>query len=173
LILLSVFSISGCSTLVGNVKPVDEKADHYRVLDLEAEKPNAWKKLPQEKNSVESSERSDLVFQSVDQTSIISLNSACRQNSSTSKLKLPAVAHELTLGFSDVEGIEESWLKVNGSDAYQKTLEGSLENQRTKLRVLIVSYEKCIYDFSLISSPKKFNAYEEDFALFVKSLNFR
>ena len=38
-------TMSACSTLVGNVKPVDEKSRDYGILDLANENPAVWKKL--------------------------------------------------------------------------------------------------------------------------------
>jgi hypothetical protein len=163
---------TGCSTLIGNVKPVDEKAEHYRILDLESENDRLWKKLPSEKTSTESSEVSDVVFQTLDHRAIISLNSACREIEASTK-KLPGIAQELTLGFTDVEVIDEKWTEVNHRTAYQKTLEGKFERQKTKIRVVVIAADKCVYDFSYIASPNLFPAHEKDFTRFVNSLSFR
>lgn len=169
---LSFFSFFSCSTLVGTVDPVDGKSAKYNVFDLAKEKSHSWKKLTEEKSNQETSEMSDVAFQSLDESSIISLNSACRGKEPAPK-KLPSVAQELTLGFENIENLDEKWIEINGHKSYQKKLEGDFEGRKTKITVIVTAIEKCIYDFTYISSPKKFQIYEEDFTHFVNSLNIR
>ena len=166
---------SGCTTLVGNVSPVDQKSVNYNILNLETENPSVWVKLPADSrltSKTESAEASDVVYQSRDEDSIISLNSACREIPA-SEDRLPGVAQELTLGFREVRDVEEKWVPVNDRRAYRKTMTGNLEGRITRLRVAIVASGNCVYDFSYISTPENFVTHEPDFERFLRSLKFK
>src|SRR4051812_47677682 len=87
LFVLASATISGCA-LIGNVKPVAEKSESYGVMDLSKENPE-WVKLDTSETrsgenssggsqETETTEVSDVAYQSKRNASIISLNSACR-----------------------------------------------------------------------------------------------
>lgn len=173
---LALLVSSACSTLVGNVTPVDEKARSYGSLDLERENGAVWQKLPPDprlKSKVESAEVPDVVFETKDHTTIISLNSACREIPASEE-RLPGVAQELTLGFRHVTDVNERWVDVgNGRRAFQKTQTGELEGRLTRLQVAILAAGNCVYDFSYISTPEGYPAHQADFDRFLRSLKFK
>ena len=72
--------LNGCSVLVGQVKPVEEKAPAPKMIPVEQLSPS-WK--PLELHSATSGDHPDDIpdsaWQSTKSAAVISLNSACRQ----------------------------------------------------------------------------------------------
>ena len=170
---------SGCSTLVGTVKPVDEKAENYGTLDLSRQDPSTWEKLDparvsgEEKTSAEnSSEIPDAVYQSRKTAATISLNSACRKDDPT-ELSLEDLTQQLVMGMSDVTLNEKKDLEVASSHALQTTLRGSLSGREVMLRTVVLRRGECVYDFVFLSPPRKFATHEKDFDSFVQSLRVK
>lgn len=168
----------GCSTLVGSVKPVDEKADNYETIELS---PSQWRKLDPrqlisgdlpDNTDAYSSEVSDVTYQSLKTAAIISLNSACRPGRPELE-DLHGVANELLLGFSDVTEKKEEEIRVSGHRALQTTVQGKLERRATRVRTVVLSRGNCVYDLMYISDPAKFSVHEADFTRFISSLRLR
>ncbi len=161
---------------------MDEKSNHYDIVDLAQLNPGTWSKLPPEsvapsnssgidqESDAFSSEHSDVVFQSKRTQAIISLNTACRRGQSTPVKNLPGVARELTLGFREVEFQDDQWTQVNKTPAYSRTIQGKLESEWTRVQVIVLTWKDCVYDMTYISNPKQFSLHEADFAQFVGSL---
>ena len=82
LILQLTLFLNGCSVLVGQVKPVDEKAADEafvnKVPDLTALDPN-WKKIVLAATFSTSEDTPDAAWQSQKTAAVISINSACSQ----------------------------------------------------------------------------------------------
>jgi hypothetical protein len=174
-------SQSGCSLFFGNVKPVEEKSESYGFLDLSKTNPD-WVRLDP-KTSLEvdetsspspESEISDVVFQSKNAASIISLNSACKSyKTSGETLPLKTLTNELLLGISEVSYRDETPLTMEGSPALQTTIQGKLNGENMKLRTVVLQKLNCVYDLMYVARPEHFNAGEPDFSRFVSSLRLR
>lgn len=178
-----IFAFSSCSTVIGTVRPIDEKSSRYSVEDL-SQDPRSWRKLPpestisadnpyRENKEAFSSEVSDLVFQSLKTSAIVSLNSACRGEDAPKALDLKRLSDELLLGFTDVRNRQEDETSVNGYRAYHTKLEGTLSGARTRIEAFVVEKPPCTYDLMYIASPRQYPVHEADFTRFVSSLRLR
>jgi hypothetical protein len=171
-------SASGCGVLLGNIKPVDEKSETYRVLNLSESNPD-WKKLEPVQISAKSpdgdptraTDSTDLAYQSKQTASIISLNSACRPGDSTGSLR--DVSQLLFLGLTDVVEREEKQLELEKLPALQTTVQGRLNQEPVKLRAVVLRKGTCVYDLMYVSRPEHFAAQENDFTRFVSSLRLK
>ena len=116
-------TVTSCSTLVGNVKPVDQKSDDYGVLDLAQENPAVWRRLSEKQlqpkdaqigtnKKAFSSEITDIAYQSLKTSAIISLNSSCREGRESISDLAPYL-RELLLGITEVT--EKNDGEQNGS----------------------------------------------------------
>ena len=179
LTLVTLLGFTSCSTLVGNVKPVDQKSRSYLVTELQGD---PWVKLDpaslvsetkvDTKSDTYSSEITDLTFQSNKTAAIISLNSACRKGRKE-EANLKLVTHELLLGITDVTLRADKETKIENTPALITTIQGNLGGQTTKIRTVVLSRGECTYDLMYVSSPDRFTIHEEDFNRFVSSLKLR
>jgi hypothetical protein len=161
--------LQGCSILIGNVR-VEEKSDDYSIMDL-GKNPD-WKKIGADKNSTD---MSDLTFQSKKNSSIISLNSVCREtgDDNPAATDLKAVTHELLLGISNISDKTEKEITVSDTPALETTVQGQLNNQAMKLRAVVLRKNSCVYDLMYIARPERFNDDIEVFQTFTQSLVFQ
>lgn len=178
-LLLATLAIhsAGCGLLIGNVKPVEEKSEAYRVLDLSRDSPD-WEKLASVNESTQApnpdgSEISDVAYQSKKSASIISLNSACRASNVSSEISLQEFTRELLLGISDVTQRTERSFSLQETPALETTLQGNLNGERVMLRTVVLRSGECVYDLMYVSRPEQFAAQESDFSRFVNSLRLR
>jgi hypothetical protein len=172
---------SGCSVLVGNVRPLDQKSETYGVMDLQKSNPN-WLKLDSstgdKHRAVDPTEVPDVAYQSKKTAAIISLDSACRNDPENPDEDLKAITNLLLLGISDVSLRQEEPITLMGnSPALQTTVEGRLtgdtQGKRMALRTIVMKRGHCDYDFVYMARPEKFNLEEPDFAQFVASLRVK
>lgn len=148
-------------------------------MDLNREE---WKKLPpaevahdsvsansEIKNSEpDTSETTDLAFQSQLTSSIISMNSACRP--SVRERELGGFTQQLLLGISDVSERSEIHLKIADQDALQTTVNGKMNRTFVKIRTIVLKKDNCAYDLMYISKPADFEKQEDTFLKFAQSL---
>ncbi len=181
--IVTFLTLSSCSTLVGNIKPVDEKSDRYQIVDLAKEQPTLWRKLSaaslQPKDAqigtnadAFSSEVTDFAFQSVKTAAIISLNSSCRKGRGAAA-ELTPYLNELLLGITDISEKTETTLEVAGVPAAQEIVAGRMAGESTKIQALVLAKNDCVYDLMYISRPDRFSTHEADFNRFVSSLRLR
>jgi hypothetical protein len=175
-LLISVLSTtSGCSVLIGNVKPVGEKSESYQVLRLDQSDPN-WLSVDtnssQEKDDKEVLESSDLAYQSQRSSSIISLNSSCRRSLEHSPRSLRQFTDALLLGIREIELRQERELKLDGSPALETTLQGTLGQRTSRIRTIVVKKGMCVYDFMLIARIDRFGQDLPTFEKFTNSFKF-
>ncbi len=176
-------TLSSCSTLVGNVKPVDLKSTAYGVLDLAKENPAIWTRLgdaelrPKDaqigtNKKAFSSEVTDIAYQSKRTSAIVSLNSTCREGRDEIADLAPYL-HELLLGITEVSERTDRSRRVSDADALEEIVAGKMAGEQTKIQALVLSKNGCIYDLMYISRPERFPAHEADFNRFVSSLRLR
>lgn len=178
---------AACSTLIGNVKPVDEKSETYGVADLARENSD-WIKLSaaeqglqnskDPRESSDSQEIPDIAFQSKQTASIISLNSACRPNTPENIEKsdveeLRNFSQQLLLGISDVTQRDEKVMTVQKSPALETTIQGKLNGEAMMLRTVVLRRARCVYDLMYVARPERFSKQESDFSHFVASLKLK
>lgn len=164
---------NACGLLVGNVKPVEEKAEGYRILDLSKENPD-WTRIesPKEENS-NTNENSDITYQSHKTSSIISLNTACRKNPPSQSQDLHEFTKLLLLGISDISLKTEKNISLQETPALETTLEGKMNDEPMKLRTIVLKKRDCIYDLMYISRPQAFLSQEGDFSRFAAELRLK
>lgn len=163
LLLPLLLATSGCGILIGNVKPVEDKTEDYRVLDLSKENSD-WKKIEGE---------SDVAFQSKSTASIISLNTACRplrSHEPNDKIALREFTRQLLLGVEPDEEPSERDLTVAGVKALETTVKGKLQSRNVNLRSVVLKKEQCVYDLMYVAKPDNFSQHESLFSRFVSSL---
>jgi hypothetical protein len=163
---------SGCSVLVGNIKPVTEHSDTYLVKDLSVENSKEWLKLPSTVNEQDTAS-SDASYQSKQTASIISINSACRPSNEENGRDLRYFTNLLLLGVTDVTYRNEAQITVSSVPALETTIQGKLSNEITKMRTVVVKMGQCVYDLMYISRPQSFQKNEKDFTQFVQSLRIK
>ena len=165
---------SGCGLLFTNVKPVDEKSKNYRIAELDKENQD-WVKLEPTTNNgsgpAQSSDISDIAYQSKQTSSIISLNSACRIQAASDSLDM--ITHELTLGVTDISQHEQKNIEVSGLPALQTTLQGKLGGEPMAMQTVVLKKESCTYDMIYVSRPNHFAEQQADFSHFVTSLHLK
>lgn len=180
---VSFLTFASCSTLIGNVKPIDEKSDRYQIEDLSTRAPGVWKKLDTNQliskdakigANIEafSSEVTDVAFQSKKTAAIISLNSSCRKGRETIR-DLDPYLKELFLGITDVSEEYQAVSQVAGVPAAEGVIAGKMAGEQTKIHALVLSRNQCVYDLMYISRPDHFSLHEADFNHFVSSLRLR
>ena len=164
------FSLNGCGLLVGNVKPVDEKDEGYRTLDLTKENPD-WIKLNSDTSSTK--DESDISYQSKKTATIISLNSACRKSNEDTDNDLNHFTKLLLLGISDISEKTEKPLTVANTPALETTVQGKMGDEVMRLRTVVLKRSDCLYDLMFIARPENFSIHESDFGKFVTSLRLK
>ncbi len=169
--------LSGCGVLIGNVKPSDHKAEGYGIAQLDRDSPADWKKLegPNSASDVDSaaSEVPDASYQSKKNSSIISINSNCREGRDTQDLSLHEFTRQLLLGMTDVELNEEKETSLQNIPALQTTLKGKMNREPVMLRSIVLKKKECVYDLMYISRPEHFQIHEPDFTKFIASLRIK
>lgn len=177
LLLLALLTVlSGCGILLGNVKPVTEKSDHYEVMEL-SQVNKDWVKLTLEEitaddpsNEPVESQPSDVAYQSNRTASIISLNSACRGRNEDQSKSLRELTDLLFLGITNITFRDEQSRSLAGVAALETTVEGHLNGEPMKLRTIVLRQGRCLYDLMFVSRPQHFPEQEQDFSSFVSSL---
>lgn len=172
-----IFILSGCGLLVGNVKPVEEKAENYGVLDLSLGS-SEWKKLSSsssdsKNSSPTSSEISDVAFQSSHTASIISLNSSCRPSYESSSQDLKEFTKLLFMGISNISKKSERELILQELPALETTILGKLNGESMMLKAVVLRKRDCVYDLMMIARPNLFQKSEGEFERFVASLRIK
>ena len=171
---LLFIALSSCSTIIGNVKPVDEKSDHYSIIDLSKESKD-WKRLDSSDlgqktaDQNETTDQGDITYQSVKTSAVVSVNTACRDNQKISK-SLETISRQLLLGITDVTQNDQKEIKLSGVNALQTTIQGQISGEKTKIRAVVLTHQGCVYDLMYVSKPDRFAVHEADFARFISSL---
>lgn len=178
-----VVFFSGCSVLIGNVKPVDEKDTQLQWKDLS--QGGQWTRLelqalesPKDSAAEKETAVPDLAFQNTTTQAIISLNSACRESprpsdAAMSELeRLKTYTQRLHYGLKVAEGKGEM-TQVDGFPAWDATVQGQMDGEPIALRTLVLQHDKCVYDLMYMTRPEHFKKHEKDFLGFVTSLRLR
>lgn len=183
-ILILLLASSGCSVVVGNIKPLEEKSTAYGVADLSSSNSD-WKKLDPAKTTAQNesvkvqdvspTEVSDVAYQSSSTASIISLDSACRLSSEALRPNqdLRSLTDLLLLGITDVTYRSERGMEVQKTPALETTIKGSLNGELMQIRTVVLKRQNCVYDLVYMARPTHFESQLADFSHFVASLRLR
>lgn len=184
LTLILLVTSSGCSVVVGNVKPLEEKSTTYGVMDLNRSNSD-WKKLDPTKTAAQNesvkvqdvspTEVSDVAYQSASTASIISLDSACRLSAESLNpgQDLRSITDLLLLGITDVTYRAERGMEVQKTPALETTITGSLNGEVMQLRTVVLKRQNCVYDLVYMARPTHFESQLADFSHFVASLKLK
>lgn len=183
--ILPIIGGTGCSLLLGNVRPVEEKSDSYRIMDMTKINPDesTWTKLESASNTAEASVQSkqdnatsalsDVAYQSQKTASIISLDSACRPSYGTEKQNLHEFSRLLFLGITNIKLQTEKERAIQGLPALETTVHGTMNGETAMLKAIVLRKGSCIYDLMYIARPESFEKEMPDFENFVSSLRFQ
>lgn len=169
-----LMTVQGCGILIGNVKPVAEKSENYRYLDL-SRRDSEWSRLdssgPDESDAEGTA--TDISFQSKKTASSITLNSACRESLRLRSQPLASYTRSLLLGMTDINLKEEKNMKVQSLPALQTTVRGRMNDEPIMLRAIVFKKDNCLYDLLYVSRPQHFKTHESTFTKFVNSIQIK
>lgn len=174
-----MLNVSGCSILIGNIKPSTEKSSAY-TFQPPPQADSDWiavdAKAPlkgDEKAGDKLEEASDLVFQSKSTANIISLNSTCRDRDDVQINDLRAYTQLLLMGVQNMTDRVEKPLTIDKVEALETSVKGTLQNQAMEFQTVVTRRGNCVYDLMYIAQARHFAAKQASFAEFVKSLHFK
>ena len=163
--ILAFFNLSGCSILVGQVKPVEEKAAGTKIVEVSQISPQ-WKKLKSEQTAINSEDIPDAAWQSQTTAAVISINSACRQNVKDPDAEvtdLHSITENLLSQWRNLKIKNEQQITVSGFPALETTAIGFYLNQTRKFQTIAVKTPTCVYDLIYLSPV---NTFEEELSVF-------
>lgn len=160
--LTAVLGGSGCSILIGNVRPVSEHSTNYAAPDLSQKFPE-WSSLER----TDEGPGADVAFQHAKSGSIISMNSTCRERNTREDLSLDSVTRSLLLGITVPDQQTSREIKVSRLPAQETTVLGMMNGQSMKLRVIVLRKDECLYDLMYVAKANRFDEQEAVFSDFV------
>ena len=84
-----------------------------------------------------------------------------------SDYSLESLAQQELVGFEQRETVEESRVTVDGRDAIDWVVKGSVDGVTVKVNLVVFRKDGCVYDLNLVSRPDSFEKAREDFRAFV------
>jgi len=153
----SVFS--GCSVLVGNVRPVEEQS--VGKLTQTALGP-PWIEVSlantKAQPSLEASDLPDLSYQNQQTGSTLAFTSGCRKTYSSQPPSLRAVAQSLGGGLTKIQTRRQIDTDTRGSPSLLTTLEGTASGEEIVIHNVILQNKGCLLDLTLVSLKRHFDA---------------
>ena len=154
-LLACILLLNGCSILVGQVKPVEEKATLNTPKKELLQDPN-WKKLQIKSGTKSNEDIPDAAWQSLETAAVISLNSVCRQSIDEDG-DIKEVSRLLMSQWDNLKIENEQDRVVSGFRAFETTAHGVYLNQNRKFQTVVVKSPTCVYDLVFLSPPKTFD----------------
>jgi hypothetical protein len=157
-LLLAPILLNSCSILVGQVKPVEEKAPTAKLIGVDQMHPE-WKSLALNSANPKATHPDDipdLAWQSSKTAAVISLTSACRQNGDED-IGMSEFTSILLSQWRNLKIESQTDLVVSGRPALQTTAEGIYLNRHRKFQTVVVKTDSCIYDVLYLSPLKSFS----------------
>jgi len=152
---ISLLFWSGCSVLIGHVKPEEVKSIDSKIIDVSQIDPS-WKKISIGPTSGPSEDIPDGAWQSTKTASVISINSACRQGSDEDN-DLKSVTQTLLSQWNNLKILNERELTVSNYPALETTAEGYYLSRNRKFQTVAVKSPMCVYDLIYLSPVKTFD----------------
>jgi len=170
---LAVFLfLNGCSVLVGQVKPVEEKAPKVPFTDVSVIAPG-WKRLEIPAKTKSADDIPDAAWQSGTTAAVISLNSACRQAPDDDRTDLKEVTRIILSQWDNLTIISEEAKTLSGLPAWETAAEGKYLGRERKFETMVVKTPTCVYDLIYLSPVKTFAQELSVFQRFRDSLNLK
>jgi hypothetical protein len=167
----SIF-LNGCSVLVGQVKPVEEKAPKVPFTDVTQIAPT-WKRLDIPAKTKSKDDIPDAAWQSGTTAAVISLNSACRQTPDEDRTDLKEVTRIILSQWDNLSIISETPRTLSGLEAWETVAEGKYLGRQRKFETAVVKTPTCVYDMVYLSPVKTFTEELSVFERFRDSLNLK
>jgi hypothetical protein len=171
LFFLSMWS-SGCSILVGSVKPMEEKAVNSPTGGL-PDRTAGWKKLEIESSAQSHTDIPDAAWKSVLTSSVISINSVCDRSKKRNRESLKSVTQTLLSQWDRLQVLGETQHTLSGFPAMSTIAEGMYSGESRKFKITIVKSPSCIYDLVLVSPKESFERDLSVFQSFHDNLNLK
>lgn len=164
---LLLIALSGCSVLIGQVKPVDEKSKTHYWRDASLIDPRFKLINP----SGEPGEASDAAWQSAPLGAVISVNSSCRAQAFPTELE--EVSQSLLAQWSAIKDLKQRHTSQAGFSAHVSSGSGVYLDQERRFETWVIKSPSCIYDIVLISSREGHESALKTFLSFKDTLNLR
>jgi hypothetical protein len=173
---ISLSLLNGCSVLIGNVKPVEEKAAIGTVTGPPLDDSH-WKKINLKASSAtagtgEGDDVPDVAYQSTKTASVIALNSACRRLADDES-DAKTVTESILSSWRDMKNVDEANTLTSGFPSLQTTAQGIYLNRRRKFQLVVVKSPKCVYDLIYLSPVTTFDEELADFQRFRDTLKLK
>ena len=166
----AIVFLNNCSVLVGQVKPVEEKAPRVPYTEVNVISPK-WRRLDiQGRKNAE--DIPDAAWQSSSTAAVISLNSACRQNPDE-HIDLKEVTQILLSQWDKLTVMKESETVISGFPALETEAIGKYLGRNRKFKTTVVKTATCVYDLVYLSPVKTFPEEVSIFDQFRDSLNLK
>ncbi|MFN7685950.1 MAG: hypothetical protein ACK5QT_11135 [Oligoflexia bacterium] len=159
---LSLFLNSGCAILFGNVDPIERPAHQNAALRPEIPVPGPqWRRVLTEPQAGQDSP--DAVFKNLETGSTLSMTSGCRSdlkptNPAASRRELARVAATMTGSLDRMTRRKQLDTTLDGVPALESTVYGILEQNRVVIRTRVARKGDCIFDLTLVSLERFFDA---------------
>lgn len=160
----SFILIHSCSVLVGQIKPVEEKAPTPSAMIPVHELDSQWRPVQMESHSEAHDDIPDATWQSRKTAAVISLNSACRQNVDNEG-DLKTITTNLLSAWRSLKIESQKEIIVSHHTGLETTAMGFYLNRTRRFQVVVVKTSSCVYDLLYLSPPVSF---KEDLPLFQK-----
>ena len=162
--------LSGCSVLLGNVRPVEETAPLSQQKASEATLAAPWLQISQKKdssNAPSSFSTPEMHFQNQETGSTLAFTSGCRKSYRKTQPSLRKIAQQLGSGLINIQKREQIDIEVQGIPALRNTVTGMASGKEVTIHNVIFTREACVYDLTLVSLRRHF---ESDRGAFEKVL---
>jgi hypothetical protein len=163
ILMASALILNSCSVLVGQIKPVEEKAPPTPMVGVEELDPT-WKRLQLETSSPEAGDIPDASWQSKKTASVIAINSACRQNVDDEG-DLKTITDNLLSSWRSLKIENQQEVILSGQTGLETTAQGFYLNRTRKFQIVVVKTSRCVYDLLYLAPPISF---KEELSLFQK-----
>ena len=170
LLAFTVF-LNACSVLVGQVKPVEEKAT-LTPTKKDIFPSEDWKKLDIQSGTHSNEDIPDAAWQSHVSGAVISLNSVCRQRFDEEG-DLKRVTKMLLSQWDNLKVEKERSFVVSNFQALETTAHGNYLNRDRKFQTVVVKSPSCVYDLVYLSPVESFDQELSVFQKFRDNLNLK
>lgn len=159
--LVAAFFLTQCSVM-GPVRE-DKAAQGYQVGELGS----AWERMG-EKGKEKDSEMGQ-AFRHKKSGAVIAVNSICYRYETES---LQSLTKQLTQPLGAKEVIEEKTYSLDGRDAYETRVKGTLDGVPVEAVFVALRKNRCLFDFSLNASPHLKQADIDSFEKFKSGFHY-
>lgn len=153
---------SGCSILVGTVRPLEEKAVNSPTSGM-PDSTSDWKRLEIESSAQSHTDIPDAAWKSPDTSAVISINSVCDRSKKRNRESLKSVTQTLLSQWDRLHVLSETPHTLSGFPALSTVAEGMYSGEARKFKITIVKSPSCIYDLVLVGPTGSF---ERDLSVF-------